>query len=92
MAQQGQDPDPEAVPAERMGGQSGQPPAVDPVCGMTVALDAGKPTHVHRDATYHFCSQRCHDRFAADPYFFLSGNHRESHRRTKSRSPVSPEW
>ena len=50
--------------------------AIDPVCGMTVALDAGKPNHPYRGSDYHFCSQRCHDRFAADPWFFLAGNHK----------------
>ncbi len=48
--------------------------ATDPVCGMTVALNAGKPSHRYRGQDYHFCAERCHDRFAADPYFFLSGN------------------
>jgi Cu+-exporting ATPase len=50
--------------------------AIDPVCGMTVPLDAGKPSHAYRGSDYHFCAQRCHDRFAADPYFFLSGNNK----------------
>ncbi|PCI04247.1 MAG: copper-translocating P-type ATPase [Hyphomicrobiales bacterium] len=47
--------------------------AIDPVCGMTVKLDAGKPTLNYKNENYHFCMQRCHDRFDADPYFFLSG-------------------
>jgi Cu+-exporting ATPase len=47
--------------------------AIDPVCGMKVAPGAGKPTHVWRDETYHFCSQKCCIRFAADPVFYLSG-------------------
>jgi Cu+-exporting ATPase len=50
--------------------------ALDPVCGMTVQLGAGKPSHHYRGSDYHFCAQRCHDRFAADPYFFLSGNNK----------------
>jgi Cu+-exporting ATPase len=41
---------------------------------MSVALDAGKPSLVYRGETYHFCNPRCHQRFGADPYFFLSGN------------------
>ena len=48
--------------------------AIDPVCGMTVKLDAGKPSADHRGETYHFCSQKCRERFVADPYFYLSGN------------------
>ncbi|MEP0455881.1 MAG: heavy metal translocating P-type ATPase [Roseibium sp.] len=48
--------------------------AIDPVCGMTVKLGAGKPSLAYKGRDYHFCSQKCHDRFDADPYFFLSGN------------------
>ncbi len=44
----------------------------DPVCGMAVAPGAGKPMHVHDGRTFHFCSQRCHDRFAAEPDAFLT--------------------
>ena len=43
----------------------------DPVCGMTVKLNAGKPTRQYKGETYHFCSQRCHDKFAADPARYL---------------------
>lgn len=46
----------------------------DPVCGMSVQLNAGKPSFEYHGETYYFCSQSCHDRFAADPYFYLSGN------------------
>ncbi len=45
--------------------------ATDPVCGMTVNPDAGKPSLRHGGETYHFCSQKCHDKFAADPEAFL---------------------
>ena len=47
---------------------------VDPVCGMQVDPAAGKPEFRYRDQTYHFCCGSCHDRFEADPYFYLSGN------------------
>ena len=46
----------------------------DPVCGMTVTLGKGKPSLNYKGDDYHFCSQKCHDRFEADPYFYLSGN------------------
>lgn len=46
----------------------------DPVCGMTVTLGQGKPSLSHKGDDYHFCSQGCHDKFQADPYFYLSGN------------------
>ena len=45
--------------------------AKDPVCGMAVNLNAGKPSRRHEGETYHFCSQRCHDKFAADPARYL---------------------
>jgi len=44
--------------------------AVDPVCGMTV--DPGESlTHVHDGRSHYFCSQGCHDKFAADPEKYL---------------------
>ncbi|NQV99149.1 MAG: heavy metal translocating P-type ATPase [Rhodospirillales bacterium] len=52
--------------------------AKDPVCGMTVALDAGKPSHSHDGVTYHFCAQGCHDKFVADPPHYLSGAHKKA--------------
>jgi Cu+-exporting ATPase len=38
---------------------------------MTVKLNAGKPTRQYKGETYHFCSQRCHDKFAADSARYL---------------------
>ena len=35
----------------------------DPVCGMTVKLGAGKPTHEHGGRTFHFCNPKCRDTF-----------------------------
>jgi Cu+-exporting ATPase len=46
---------------------------IDPVCGMTVTLGKGKPSLTYKGRDYHFCNPKCHDRFEADPYFFLSG-------------------
>jgi len=54
----------------------------DPVCGMNVSPNAGKPCRVHDGTTYHFCSQKCHDSFAADPDHYLSGQ-----RRTNPETP-----
>ena len=39
----------------------------DPVCGMTVDPAAGKPRHEHGGRTFHFCSEGCRAKFAADP-------------------------
>ena len=44
----------------------------DPVCGMTVDPSAGKPTHVHEDRTFHFCAERCRERFAAAPDDYIA--------------------
>tara|TARA_R110002110_G_scaffold138271_11_gene323946 strand:+ start:2620 stop:5064 length:2445 start_codon:yes stop_codon:yes gene_type:complete len=43
----------------------------DPVCGMSVDPAAGKPTHQHDGHDYHFCAQRCHDRFVENPDDFI---------------------
>ncbi|MDX8458723.1 heavy metal translocating P-type ATPase [Mesorhizobium humile] len=44
----------------------------DPVCGMTVDPAAGKPTAGHGGRTFHFCSDRCHTKFQAEPEAYLS--------------------
>ncbi|MEX0696262.1 MAG: heavy metal translocating P-type ATPase [Dongiaceae bacterium] len=65
----------------------------DPVCGMTVNLDAGKPSREHNGETYHFCSQKCHDKFAADPEHFLSGERKREAppKGTRYTCPMHPE-
>ncbi|MGE5260892.1 MAG: heavy metal-binding domain-containing protein, partial [Actinomycetota bacterium] len=45
--------------------------AIDPVCGMTVDINAGKPSFEHEGHTYHFCSEGCRTKFANDPERFL---------------------
>ncbi len=44
----------------------------DPVCGMTVDPEAGKPSHEHGGHSYHFCNPRCRDKFAAEPGAYLT--------------------
>ncbi len=51
--------------------------ATDPVCGMQVALDAGKPTAQYQGQGFHFCSDKCHGKFELDPYFYASGNSKQ---------------
>ena len=54
---------------DRAGSATAQHSTVrDPVCGMTVHTAAGKPAHEHGGRVFHFCSQRCHDRFVAAPH------------------------
>jgi xanthine dehydrogenase accessory factor len=40
--------------------------AVDPVCGMTVAVAGSKHTAEREGITYHFCSAGCRERFEAE--------------------------
>ncbi len=47
--------------------------AIDPVCGMSVAIDEAAHSATHEGATHYFCSPRCHDKFVADPELYLSG-------------------
>ena len=47
-----------------------QATAVDPVCGMSVPLDA-ELRHEHAGTTYVFCNPGCLERFRADPQAFL---------------------
>ncbi|MBY0278979.1 YHS domain-containing protein, partial [Candidatus Binatia bacterium] len=44
----------------------------DPVCGMTVKTPRPERAVEHAGRTYYFCSDRCRDRFAADPEAILS--------------------
>jgi xanthine dehydrogenase accessory factor len=46
--------------------------AVDPVCGMEVAVGAAKETTIHEGTTYYFCGAGCRSRFEADPARYLS--------------------
>jgi len=50
--------------------------SIDPVCGMTVKHGVGKPMLRYHDQDYHFCNPKCHDRFEADPVFFLTGRNK----------------
>ena len=45
--------------------------AIDPVCGMTVDIHAGKPTFEHKGHTYYFCSEGCRGKFSKEPGRFL---------------------
>jgi xanthine dehydrogenase accessory factor len=46
--------------------------AVDPVCGMTVAIGSDTPTAVYEGTTYWFCCPGCRARFVEDPAAFLA--------------------
>jgi len=46
--------------------------ATDPVCGMSVDPAASKHRFDHDGWTYHFCSARCREKFAASPATYLT--------------------
>ena len=50
---------------QRLGG--GARYAIDPVCGMQVERELAPASMRSGDQTYYFCSDRCHDRFDANP-------------------------
>jgi P-type Cu+ transporter len=45
---------------------------IDPVCGMKVDPNAGRPTAIHDGQTFYFCSPGCQTKFKADPERYLS--------------------
>ena len=45
--------------------------ATDPVCGMTVDPATSKHRFDQGGQTFHFCSERCRGKFAADPLLYL---------------------
>jgi xanthine dehydrogenase accessory factor len=47
--------------------------AVDPVCGMTVAVDGAAATAVHDGVTYYFCCPGCRGLFVRYPGRYLAG-------------------
>ena len=61
------------MPAEALKSGEGAT-AVDPVCGMTVALKPDTRSQQNGDQTFHFCSEKCQTKFKADPWFYASGS------------------
>jgi YHS domain-containing protein len=55
---------------ERFGGGHGY--ALDPVCGMQVEMAHAPAIAAHDGRSYYFCSDRCGDRFVANPERFSS--------------------
>ena len=48
--------------------------AIDPVCGMTVAIDGAKHVAEHAGKTYYFCSAGCRTKFLANPASFVEAD------------------
>ena len=52
----------------------GSKTATDPICGMTVEINESTRHTIYGGERFHFCSENCETKFAADPYFYASGN------------------
>ncbi|MCV0350739.1 MAG: heavy metal translocating P-type ATPase [Nitratireductor sp.] len=67
--------------------------ARDPVCGMDVTIEGAGHTLEHGGERHYFCSQRCQDRFEADPERYLDGARQEEPmpRGTQYTCPMHPE-
>jgi Cu+-exporting ATPase len=66
---------------------------IDPVCGMTVDPYGKGPSYQHRGETYHFCSDGCRSKFAADPdrYLDKKGEPKPLSQGTLYTCPMHPE-
>jgi len=51
----------------------------DPVCGMAIAPERAAASHDHAGQIYYFCSQKCHDRFVAEPAKYVPHAHPAEH-------------
>ena len=60
--------------------------AKDPVCGMTVAIKADGHHASFDGETFHFCSDKCQQKFKADPWLYASG--RAARRKTATKNDV----
>jgi len=49
--------------------------ALDPVCGMTVAVHGGSAVVEQGGVLYHFCGAGCRSRFLAEPAQYLTSRH-----------------
>jgi YHS domain-containing protein/uncharacterized membrane protein YraQ (UPF0718 family) len=74
---------------ERLGGGAGY--AVDPVCGMQVERQLAPANARGGDRTYFFCSDRCRDRFVADPGRFRADDPRRINEPEIRRPDMSQE-
>lgn len=79
-----------------MSDQSGQ--STDPVCGMSVTVDADTPRSRYGSETYYFCSQKCKGKFDSSPESVLSSEEETSAANSASSStsgrytcPMHPE-
>ena len=64
----------------------------DPVCGMTVDPRGSKHRFDHHGRTFHFCSARCRERFAAEPAKFLGDTPEPEAPDPDAPDPDAPAW
>ncbi|QIR86677.1 heavy metal translocating P-type ATPase [Paracoccus sp. AK26] len=62
--------------------------AIDPVCGMTVAVGANTRKAQFSGKTFHFCSAKCDAAFKEDPWFYASGRAQGR----KAAQPTGTTW
>jgi xanthine dehydrogenase accessory factor len=55
----------------RAGSPAAPADAIDPVCGMTVAVEGARELAVHEGVTYYFCAAGCRRRFEEEPARYL---------------------
>ncbi len=73
---------------EQFGGGKGY--ALDPVCGMQVESAHAPANAAHDGRLYHFCSDRCHDRFVASPDRFAKAGAKPEGMERDQASAVDP--
>lgn len=52
--------------------------AIDPVCGMRVAIEGAQHSTVHDGVTYYFCAKGCRLDFEDEPDRFLAPEYQPS--------------
>nr|WP_319485572.1 heavy metal translocating P-type ATPase [uncultured Cohaesibacter sp.] len=68
--------------------EPGTETATDPVCGMQVTVKEGVRSELYDGESFYFCSDGCHEKFRADPYFYASGHAKEVGQQT----PQGTQW
>ena len=63
----------------------------DPVCQMDVNPQTAKGRYDYQGRTYHFCCQRCMEKFAAEPGKYLAGQGPASLKDATYTCPMHPE-
>lgn len=66
------------------------PPAIDPVCGMTVDPASAAASTVHDGTTYYFCNPHCLQKFHADPNRYVAARGLAKSASLTSAKPQAP--